>query len=212
MEKTQVLETIRREKLVPVIRTNSTADARKIIEVLFDCGIKVFEITMTVPDAIDLIGELSEKNLEILIGAGTVKDKNQAAECIEAGACFVVSPAFDPETVKFCNENSIAVIPGTLTPTEVLAAHKAGADCVKVFPCDAMGGAKYLKILKTLFPEIEMMPTGGVNLETIGDFFRAGAFAVGVGTDLVDVLAIRQGEIEKVAEHAKKYLTAVAPF
>ncbi len=212
MDKTQVLETIKREKLVPVIRTTNTDDARKAVEVLFDSGIKVFEITMTVPNAIELIGELSAANDEILIGAGTVLDKNQAEECIRAGAQFVVSPAFDLETVLFCRENEIVVMPGTITPTEVLTAHKAGADCVKIFPCDAMGGAKYLKILKTLFPEIEMMPTGGVTLETIGDFFRAGAFAVGVGTDLVDLKAIRQGEEETVIEQAKKYLLIVEPF
>lgn len=209
MNKTQVLEKIRREKLVPVIRMTNTDDARKAVEVLFDCGIKVFEITMTVPNASELIGELSAANAEILIGAGTVLDKAQAEDCVRVGAQFIVSPAFDPETVLFCRENEIAVMPGTLTPTEVLTAHKAGADCVKVFPCDVMGGAKYLKTLKTLFPEIEMMPTGGVNLETLGDFFRAGAIAVGVGTDLVDAKAIRQGETEAVIEQAKKYLTIV---
>ena len=182
------------------------------VKVLFECGIKVFEITLTVPNAVELIGELSAGNKEILIGAGTVTDKNQAEECIRAGARFIVSPAFDLETVLFCRENEIAVMPGTITPTEVLTAHKAGADCVKIFPCDTMGGAKYLKTLKTLFPEIEMMPTGGVNLETVGDFFRAGAFAVGVGTDLVDAKAIRQGETEIVIEQAKKYLLIVEPF
>ena len=212
MEKSQVLEIIRHEKLVPVIRTNSREDARKAVEILSKCGIKVFEITMTVPNAPDLIKDLSEENSEVLIGAGTVLDKTRAEECIKAGARFIVSPAFDAETVKFCREKEIAVMPGCLTPTEILAAHKSGADAVKVFPCDAMGGAKYLKTLKTLFPHIEMMPTGGVSLETIGDFFRAGAVAVGVGTDLVDVAAIRQGNTEAVAEKAKKYLKSVESF
>lgn len=209
MEKTQVLETIRREKLVPVVRTNDTDDARKVVEILSSCGIKVFEITMTVPRAIELIGELREKNSDVLLGAGTVTDKDQAAECIKAGAEFIVSPAFDLETVSFCRESNIAVMPGTITPTEVLAAHKAGADCVKVFPCDVMGGAKYLKTLKTLFPHIEMMPTGGVNVNTIADFFKAGAVAVGVGADLVDVAALKNGETEKIAEKAQSYLEAV---
>ncbi len=120
-----------------------------------------------------------------------------------------VNTAFDLEIVKFCSENEIAVMPGTLTPTEVLTAWKAGADCVKVFPCDALGGAQYLKTLKTLFPHIEMMPTGGVSLETIGDFFQAGAIAVGVGTDLVDVKAMRAGNLEIVGEKARKYLEIV---
>jgi 2-dehydro-3-deoxyphosphogluconate aldolase/(4S)-4-hydroxy-2-oxoglutarate aldolase len=212
MEKSLVLEKIKREKLVPVIRTSGTEDARKSIEVLASVGIKVFEITMTVPHAVDLIAELSTANEELMIGAGTVTDKTQAEECIKAGAEFIVSPAFDLETVLFCKENEIAVMPGAITPTEVLTAHKAGADCVKIFPCDAMGGAKYLKTLKTLFPEIEMMPTGGVNLETVGDFFRAGALAVGVGADLVNAKAMRQGDAESVIEQAKKYLLIVEPF
>lgn len=209
MEKTQVLETIRREKLVPVIRAGETGEARKAVEILAECGIRVFEITLTVPGAIDLIGELNEKDSDVLIGAGTVTNKTQAAECLKAGAEFIVSPAFDLETVSFCREAGVAVMPGAITPTEVLAAHKAGADCVKIFPCDAMGGAKYLKTLKTLFPNIEMMPTGGVNAETIADFFRAGAFAVGAGADLVDLKALKNREFEKIAAQARDYLEAV---
>lgn len=209
MEKSEVLETIKREKLVPVIRTNSTDDARQAIEILSKCGIKVFEITLTVPNAVELISELNESNPEILIGAGTVLDKTQAEKCINAGAKFIVSPAFNAETVRFCKENGIAVMPGSLTPTEVLAAHNAGADCVKIFPCDVLGGAKYLKTLKTLFPHIKMMPTGGVSLDTIADFFNAGAIAVGVGTDLVDFKAMREGNMEIVAEKARKYLEIV---
>ncbi len=209
MEKTQVLETIKREKLVPVIRTSSTDDAREAIKALSKCGIKVFEITMTVPDAVGLIAELDESESDILIGAGTVLDRSNAEKCIDAGAKFIVSPAFDAETVKFCRDKNVAIMPGTLTPTEVLTAHNAGADCVKVFPCDVMGGAKYLKTLKTLFPHIEMMPTGGVSLDTIADFFNAGAIAVGVGTDLVDVKAIREGNFDAVAEKARRYLEIV---
>ena len=209
MEKAKVLEIIKREKLVPVIRTNSTDDARQAIEALSKCGIKVFEITLTVPNAVDLISELTKSKTDILIGAGTVLDKSNAEKCVEAGAKFVVSPAFDAETVSFCREKNIAITPGTITPTEVLKAWNAGADCVKVFPCDVMGGAKYLKTLKTLFPHIEMMPTGGVSLDTIANFFNAGAIAVGVGADLVDVKAIRAGNLETVAEKARKYLEIV---
>lgn len=209
MEKSKVLETIKREKLVPVVRTDSTDDARQAIKALAKCGIKVYEITMTVPDAPELIAELSRENADVLLGAGTVLNAAQAEKCVVSGAQFIVSPAFDAETIRFCKENNIAVMPGTLTPTEVLTAHNAGADCVKVFPCDAMGGAKYLKTLKTLFPYIEMMPTGGVSLETIADFFAAGAIAVGVGTDLVDVKAIRAGNLEAVAAKAESYLAIV---
>ena len=207
MEKRDVLDRIRREKLIPVVRTDDTDDARKAIEILSKCGIKIFEITLTVPNAVMLIAELNDT--DILIGAGTVLNKEQAEKCIEAGAKFIVSPAFNLETVEFCREKEVAVMPGSLTPTEVLTAWNAGADCVKVFPCDVMGGAKYLKTLKTLFPHIEMMPTGGVSCETIADFFAAGAIAVGVGTDLVDVKAIRKGNSQLVAEKAQKYLETV---
>ena len=209
MEKSTVLETIKREKLVPVVRTNNTEDARKAVEILASCGIKIFEITMTVPDATELIRELSANDSGVLLGAGTVLSVEQAEKCVAAGAKFIVSPAFNHETVSFCRENEIAVMPGCLTPTEVLTAWNAGADCVKIFPCDALGGAKYLKTLKTLFPHIEMMPTGGVSCETIADFFKAGAIAVGVGTDLVDVNAIREGNTEKIAEKAREYLKIV---
>jgi 2-dehydro-3-deoxyphosphogluconate aldolase/(4S)-4-hydroxy-2-oxoglutarate aldolase len=164
---------------------------------------------MTVPNAANLIRELSSPHSGVTLGAGTVLTPEQAEKCIEAGAQFIVSPAFDAETVRFCRDNKIAVMPGCLTPTEVLTAWNAGADCVKVFPCDALGGARYLKILKTLFPHIEMMPTGGVSCETIADFFSAGAIAVGVGTDLVDVNAIRQGNLNVVAEKARNYLEIV---
>lgn len=209
MEKSIVLETIKREKLVPVVRTNNTEDARKAVEILASCGIKIFEITMTVPNAAELIRELSAPDSGVTLGAGTVLTPERAEECVEAGAQFIVSPAFDAETVRFCRENEIAVMPGCLTPTEVLTAWNLGADCVKVFPCDALGGAKYLKTLKTLFPHIEMMPTGGVSCETIADFFKAGAIAVGVGTDLVDVKAIREGNSDQIAEKARRYLKIV---
>ena len=210
MEKSAVLETIRREKLVPVVRTNNTEDARKAVEILASCGIKIFEITMTVPNAAELIRELNANDSSVLLGAGTVLNPEQAEKCVEAGAQFIVSPAFDAETVSFCRDNKIAVMPGCLTPTEVLSAWNAGADCVKVFPCDALGGAKYLKTLKTLFPHIGMMPTGGVSCATIADFFKAGAIAVGVGTDLVDVKAIQEGNSEQIAEKAREYLKIVS--
>jgi len=209
MEKAAVLETIRREKLVPVIRTNDADDALQVIETLSKCGIKVFEITLTVPRAVELIAELSAADSGILLGAGTILDKNQAEKCVAAGAQFIVSPAFDAATVEFCLEKEIAVMPGCLTPTEVLTAWNAGADCIKIFPCDALGGAKYLKTLKTLFPHVELMPTGGVSLQTIADFFAAGAFAVGVGADLVDLKALREGHDELIAEKARQYLEIV---
>ena len=207
MEKRDVLAQIKREKLIPVIHADDTNDARKAIEILSECGIKVFEITLTVPNAVELIAELNDT--DILIGAGTVLNREQAEKCIEAGAKFIVSPAFNLETIEFCRAKEVAVMPGSLTPTEVLAAWNAGADCVKVFPCYVMGGAKYLKTLKTLFPHVEMMPTGGVSCDTIADFFAAGAIAVGVGADLVDTKAIREGDSQAIHEKARNYLEIV---
>lgn len=209
MEKSAVLEKIEAKKLVPVLRTSNLDEARQTIEVLISTGFEVFEITLTIPNATELIREISEKKSEILIGAGTVLTAEQAKNCIESGAKFIVSPAFDLETVKLCNAENIAVMPGALTPTEVFLAWKSGADVVKVFPADALGGAKYIKTLKSVFPEIKIIPTGGVSLKTIADFLKSGAIAVGVGTDLVDVKAIREGNLELIAEKSRKYLETI---
>lgn len=209
MEKSEVLRIIEAKKLVPVIRTSSADEARQAVEVLSSVGMGIFEITLTTPNAIELIKELADTNSEILLGAGTVLNAEQAENCIEAGAKFIVSPIFDAEIVKFCNAKKIAVMSGALTPTEVFTAWSEGADVVKVFPCDALGGAKYVKTLKSVFPNIKIMPTGGVSLETIADFLKSGVIAVGVGTDLVDVKAIWEGNLEIIAEKSRKYLEAV---
>ena len=165
---------------------------------------------MTVPGAIQVIERLvSEAGDRILIGAGTVLDPETARACMLAGAQFIVSPALNVETIRMCRRYNVAVMPGALTPTEVLAAWEAGADVVKVFPCSAVGGAKYLKALKGPFPDIELIPTGGVSLSTAHEFLQAGAFAVGVGGDLVDNQAIRDGKPEIVTESARKYLELV---
>lgn len=209
MNKAEALEIFRRKKLVPVLRAASADEARKAFEILSSSGVGIFEITLTTPNAVGLINELASANSEILIGAGTVLSREQAEKCVAAGAKFIVSPVLDEETVKFCRENRIVVMPGALTPTEVLRAWQSGADCVKVFPCEASGGAKYLKTLKSVFPNVEIMPTGGVSLAAIADFLEAGAFAVGVGTDLVDAEAIRQNKPEIIAEKARRYLEIV---
>ena len=182
-----VIEQLKESKLVPVLRAPSQEEGLRMAQALVAGGVKVLEVTMTVPGAIDLIAQLSEVlSSEILIGAGTVLDPSTAEKCCEAGAKFVVSPALNFATVEWCNEQGIACAPGCLTPTEVLAAHQAGADLIKIFPADAVGGANYIKALKGPFPNIEFMPTGGVNLSTIRGFFEAGAVAVGVGANLVN--------------------------
>ncbi len=211
MLKQQVLERIAGEGLLPVLRAESAEQALAIAQALEAGGVTILEITMTVPNAVRLIERLADTAGDrLLLGAGTVLDAETARAAMLAGAQFIVSPALDRATIEICRRYSVAVFPGALTPTEVLAAWQAGADAVKVFPASAMGGAKYLRALKAPFPQIELIPTGGVTLETAHEFLRAGACALGVGGDLVDPTAIRNGHSESITANARKYLEIVA--
>jgi 2-dehydro-3-deoxyphosphogluconate aldolase/(4S)-4-hydroxy-2-oxoglutarate aldolase len=211
MHKSEVLQKIREVGLVPVLRADSEEEALAIAYALEAGGVTVLEVTMTVPGAIDAIRRLSEEAGDrILVGAGTVLDPETARACMLAGAQFIVSPALNLRTIEICRRYSVAVFPGGLTPTEVLTAWEAGADAVKVFPCSALGGAKYLKALKAPLPQIELIPTGGVSLATAAEFLEAGAIALGVGGDLVDNKAIRAGKPEVITENARKYLEIVS--
>jgi len=212
LTKIEVLAEIRKIGLVPVLRAESEAQAIALAEAIADGGVTVLEVTMTVPGAVRVIARLRKERPEILLGAGTVLDAETAHACIEEGAEFVVSPAFSLKTVEMCQRHGKAVLPGALTPTEVLSAWQAGADVVKVFPASAMGGAKYLRSLKAPLPQIELIPTGGVSLDTARDFLEAGAYALGVGADLVDTKAIAAGHAWKITENARKYLEIVKEF
>ena len=210
MDKREVLQQIRDVGIIPVVRARSAEEAIAVVEAIRVGGIPIIEITMTIPGAIGLVAQVVERyNEEVLVGAGTVLDGETARACILAGAGFIVSPALNLGTIEMCRRYSIAVCPGALTPTEVLTAWQAGADVVKIFPCGAMGGAKYLRALKAPLPQIELIPTGGVSVTTAGEFIRAGAFAIGVGADLVDTKAIRDGQAEKVTEAARSYVQVV---
>ncbi len=189
MKKNEIIEKIGETKIIPVIRTDSADKARIIVEALIDGGIDVLEVTMTIPGAVELIARLSDeyKNSAVVIGAGTVLDAETARNCIEAGAKFVVSPFLNVEIISFCNRNEIAVMPGALTPTEIFTARQVGADMVKVFPVSAMGGASYIKAVKTVFPQINIVPTGGISLDSAVDYIKAGASAVGIGGELTGV-------------------------
>jgi 2-dehydro-3-deoxyphosphogluconate aldolase / (4S)-4-hydroxy-2-oxoglutarate aldolase len=210
MKKAEVLQKIESEKIIPVIRTDSETEAEKIVSAIFDGGIRIFEITLSVPNASQVIARLNEKfGEQILLGAGTVLDKNQAEKCVGNGAKFIVSPILDTEIVQFCREHEIAVFPAGLTPGEISKAHQTGADAVKVFPADSMGGAKYVKSLKAVFPQINLMPTGGVNLDTAKEFIKAGLYAVGIGADLADAQAIRAGNKRIITERAKQFVQIV---
>jgi 2-dehydro-3-deoxyphosphogluconate aldolase / (4S)-4-hydroxy-2-oxoglutarate aldolase len=209
MDKTAVLSSLREIGLVPVLRAQSVDQAMALAAAIAAGGVTVLEITMTVPGAIQVMRKLAEHRPDILIGAGTVLDAETARMCILEGAQFIVSPALNLQTIEMCHRYSIAVLPGALTPTEIVTAWQAGADVVKVFPANAMGGAKYLSSLKAPLPQVEMIPTGGVMLGTAAEFLEAGAFALGVGSDLVSAKAIADGRPDVVTDIAKKYLEIV---
>ena len=208
MNKSETIARIISGGVIPVVRASSKEEALAVIEAIAAGGITTIEITMTVPGAVELMTKLSGRE-DLLIGAGSVLDPETARECIAAGAQFIVSPATNLDTILYCNETEIVVMPGALTPTEIANAWDAGADFVKVFPADSMGGAKYLKSLKAPLPDIKLIPTGGVSQSTAADFIKAGAEAVGVGADLVDLKAIREGRAEDITNTAKKYLEIV---
>ena len=210
MNKREVMQRIGEVGLVPVVRANSADEAMRVTDANKEGGVSVLEITMTVPGAVRVIEEMAKRyGDEVLVGAGTVLDAETARTCILAGANFIVSPSLNLDTIELCRRYSIAVCPGALTPTEVVTAWQAGADVIKVFPCSAVGGAKYLKAIKAPLPQIELIPTGGVSLSTAAEFIQAGALALGVGADLVDTKAIRAGEPEKVTQAARKYVEIV---
>src|SRR5882724_4588413 len=196
--------------VVPVVRASSAREALLAVEGVCAGGIPVVEITMTVPGAIDVIAQLARNNtFHALIGAGTVQDAETAQRCIDAGAEFIVSPGFNAETVAFVKRAGKLMMAGALTPTEVITAWKAGSDFVKIFPCGTVGGAKYIKALKAPLPQVPMIPTGGVNLDTAADFIRAGAEALGIGGELVSASALKSGNISEITEAAKKFVSIV---
>jgi 2-dehydro-3-deoxyphosphogluconate aldolase/(4S)-4-hydroxy-2-oxoglutarate aldolase len=209
MDRKQVVERIRTTGVIPVIRAQTADEATDAIAAIQAGGLSVLEITMTVPGAVRLIEEVARRAPDALVGAGTVLDAETARACIGAGARFVVSPALGLDTIAVCREAGVAVLPGALTPTEILTAWRAGADLVKVFPASAVGGPSYIKSLKAPLPQIGLVPTGGVNLKTAGDFIRAGAAALGVGADLVDLAALRRGEASVIPERTRQFLEAV---
>lgn len=210
MNKHEVLAKIREVGLVPVIRAESPEAAVRAIDAIRAGGVPIIEITMTVPGAVGLIEDMVRKyGKDAVVGAGTVLDPETARACILAGARFVVSPSLNLETIACCRRYGVAVLPGALTPTEVVAAWQAGADMVKVFPAGALGGASYIKALKAPLPQIDLVPTGGVSLKTAADFIKAGATALGVGADLVDPQALAAGQAGEITRKAREFVELV---
>jgi len=207
----QILEFITGAGIVPVVRASSAEHAMQAVEALYNGGVRSAEITMTVPGAIKALEKTADRfGDKLVLGAGTVLDPETARSCMLAGAEFFVSPSLRVSVIEMAKRYSKVVFPGALTPTEVLAAWEAGADAVKIFPCGNVGGAKYIKALKGPFPQIEMVPTGGVNLETVADFLKAGSCAVGVGGELVDGKSMAAGRFDVIEERARQFLAAIA--
>jgi 2-dehydro-3-deoxyphosphogluconate aldolase/(4S)-4-hydroxy-2-oxoglutarate aldolase len=213
MSNTKIMQHMHELGLVPVLRASSAQEAITIADAILAGGVNILEVTMTVPGAIHVIEQLANHHgSKLLLGAGTVLDPETARSCILAGAQFIVSPALDLRTIELCRRYSVPIMPGALTPTEIVSAWQAGADVVKVFPCSALGGAKYLKALQGPLPQIQLIPTGGVSLATAEEFLAAGAFALGVGGDLVDAKAAREGRTSVITENAQKYIGIVKKF
>jgi 2-dehydro-3-deoxyphosphogluconate aldolase/(4S)-4-hydroxy-2-oxoglutarate aldolase len=194
-----------------VLRAKNAAQGHAVVEAMIAGGVTVVEVTMTVPGAVDLLKELKkEYGAKLLLGSGTVTTADQCQATIDAGAEFVVSPSLHLEVIATTKKNGKVSCPGALTPTEAITAWNAGADYVKIFPCSALGGASYLKSLLAPFPQLKIIPTGGVTLQTAESFLRAGAKALGVGSDLVDLAAVDAGHPEIITETAKAYLKILA--
>lgn len=196
--------------IIPVVRASSADEARQAVDAIHRGGIAIIEITMTVPDAPTIIREVSRHYGEkVLTGAGTVTTAKQAEACLAAGAQFLVSPGLSVAVLRVAEAARKLAIPGALTPTDVMAATDAGASLIKIFPCGSLGGPKYLKALRAPFPNARFIPTGGVNLSNAAEYLAAGAFALGVGADLVDLVALRNNQAQKISDTARALVDAL---
>ena len=209
MKRHEVRTRIEEAGILPSVRVNTRELARFAAETIFSAGIPVVEITMTTPGALDVIADLAKRFPDIAVGAGTVLDEEAARLCIEAGARFLTSPGFVPEVAAYANSVNVVVLPGALTPTEIIAAWKAGADLVKIFPTGHIGGINYVRALKVPLPQIPLIATGGVNQLTAFDFIQAGATAIGLGGELFPKEALHFRQVDRIHELAKRFLGLV---
>ena len=209
MKKAEVRARIEEIGIIPAIRVATPEDARFAAEVVNRSGIPIAEITMTVPGALDVIAHLAKSLPEMVVGAGTVLDIETARRCLEAGAMFLTSTGLVPEVVEFALKNDIVVFPGAMTPTDVIAAWKMGADFVKIYPCGPLGGPRYIRALKLPFPQVPLIATGGVNQRTAGDFILNGATALGIGSELINPEGLPLMMEQQIRELARRYLKIV---
>lgn len=206
MTKEEVHARIDEIGIVPAIRVHSAKDAQYAAETVARAGIPIVEITTTTPGCLDLIAEIVKESPNVIVGAGTVMDVELAQRSLDAGAQFITSPALELNVVQYVAKKNVAVIPGALTPTEVMLAWKAGADLVKVFPCAQVGGSDYIRSLKGPFPKVPLIAAGGVNQMTVTGFILAGACAVGIGSELIPQEAIRLRQTDRINELARRFL------
>ncbi len=210
MKKEEVQKQIIDIGIVPVLRVSSPKLALEAAEAVLAGGIPIVEVTMTIPKAVDVIRKLvMSMSSDVIVGAGTVLDAEKAQQCLDAGAEFLVSPVFDPETVKLANSADKLMMAGALTPNEIVNAWSRGSDLVKVFPCGNVGGPKYIQALRGPLPHIPLVPTGGVSLDTAGAFIRAGASALGVGTELISESELKAGNSEHITRTAKRFVAII---
>lgn len=200
---------IREIGIIPSIRVSSADDAQFAAETISQGGIPIAEIAMTVPDAVQVISDLVKSAPDMIVGAGSVLDEVTARRCFDAGARFLTTDGFIPEIVEFASREDVVVFPGALTPTEVIAAWRAGSDFVKVIPCAAVGGEQYLKALKTPLPQVALIAAGGVNLQTAAGYILAGASALGIGEALIPWEAVALRQSNRIRELARRFLNSV---
>src|SRR5580704_7841719 len=206
MKKAEVCALIKDVGIIPGIRVSSYEEGHFAAEAVTAGGIPIVEITMTVPGAVDLITHLVKHHPKMIVGAGTVLDTEKARICIDAGASFLTSPSLNLKIIELANKEEIAILPGALTPTEVITAWQAGADFVKVFPCSQHGGESYIRALKAPFRDVLMIAAGGVNQQTAANFILAGATAIGVGAELVPPEAIECRQADRIKELAQRFV------
>jgi 2-dehydro-3-deoxyphosphogluconate aldolase/(4S)-4-hydroxy-2-oxoglutarate aldolase len=195
--------------IMPAVRAASREDAVYAVEAVCSGGIPIVELTLTVPGAIELIAELRRNHPDVIVGAGTVLTAEEARQCLDAGALFLSSPGLDREIVELAQQRHVAVIPGALTPTEVILAWKSGVEFVKVFPCAPVGGASYIRALRRPLPHVPLIASGGVNQHTASDFIYAGAVALGIGGELIPRDAIERRQTDRIHELARRFLHMV---
>ena len=196
--------------VIPALRVHSMEDALFAAQAVSRGGVPIVEVLLTVPEAHKVIAHLVQNAPEVMVGAGSISDVETARRCLDAGAQFLTSDGLDVKTVEFAVQNNIVIFPGVLTPTDIIAAWKLGPDFLKVVPCGQVGGASYIRALKTMFPKVPLIAAGGVNQQTASGFILSGAVALGIGSELIPREAIQMRQQDRIAELARRFSVFVS--